>query len=83
MRQIDAAAQQWKQHQQHRSVSRVEGESYDRNIGEQGYNTYNSSFIDRNSMKNSTQRCVSVLRQHGQWMGREIIIGKGNISPVV
>ena len=55
---------QWKQHQQYRSVSRVDGESYDRSIGEQRYNTYNSSsVIDRKLLKNSTHRGESVLWQ--------------------
>ena len=54
---------QWKQQQQHRSVSRVEGELYDRSIREQRYNRYNSSssVIDRKLLMNSTHRGKSVL----------------------
>ena len=56
----------WKQQQQHSRVSRVEGESYDRGIGVQGYSRYNSSsVIDRNLLKNSTHRGKSVLQLHG------------------
>ena len=53
---------QWKQQQQHRRVSRLEGRSYDRSIGEQGYSRYNSSSaIDRKLLKKHKHRGQGVL----------------------
>ena len=64
---------QWKQQQQqHMSVSRVDGESHDRIIGEHRYNTFNSSsVIDPKLLQNSTHRGEIVLLQHGLSMSNE------------
>ena len=74
---------QWKQQQQHRRVNKVEGESYDRSIGEQGYNRYNSSsFIDRKLLKITAHIVVRSCCSNMDcgWVRKKIEVGKSEES---